>query len=439
MTPAGRRHIVMSLALAAAPVRAESVPVIPADAARSAFLEARALCRAEGGKLWGRSLCVPLMFVDAPTRQAVLSQRSGGAVPDGKVYRLTLPAGVPLGNTSVELGGDRWSMVLWPLPTDATARHILLMHESYHNLQPGLGLTGSGGLGTNGHLETRDGRVWFRAELAALRVALGSSGPGRTRALRDALLFREYRRSLFKDAASEERGVELNEGLAESTGVDAALVDHDARIRAAIGDIDTELKNVSFMRAFAYASGPAYAELMSSASPSWRRSVTAAFDFGVAAARAYGIKSPVPDETAALAAIDRYDGQRLMAEEDARAKRIAEENARFTSALVTGATLSLPLKSFSLSMDPTAVHGLPDQGSVYEKLSIDDGWGSLEVSGGLALITPQFDRVVVPLGSAPSGTHLRGAGWSLDLKEGYGFRERKDKLGSFEVARTAEP
>ena len=61
---------------------------------------------------------------------------------------------------------------MWPLPEEPTARHILLMHESYHRIQPALGLEGGGGLGMNGHLDTRAGRIWLRAELHALRSAL---------------------------------------------------------------------------------------------------------------------------------------------------------------------------------------------------------------------------------------------------------------------------
>jgi hypothetical protein len=47
---------------------------------------------------------------------------------------------------------------MWPLPEETTTRGTLLMHESYHRIQPALGLEGGGGLGTNAHLDTRAGR-----------------------------------------------------------------------------------------------------------------------------------------------------------------------------------------------------------------------------------------------------------------------------------------
>lgn len=112
--------------------------------AAAAFAEARALCSADEGRLWGHTLCVPMMFVDPATREAVLNQPAAGAVRDGTVYRLALPSDIGIANTSFELQGEHWSMVIWPLPASGTLRDILLMHESYHSIQPALGLVGNG-------------------------------------------------------------------------------------------------------------------------------------------------------------------------------------------------------------------------------------------------------------------------------------------------------
>lgn len=51
---------------------------IPTAQAAAAFAQARALCSADGGRLWGHSLCVPMMFVEPATREAVLNQPSKG-------------------------------------------------------------------------------------------------------------------------------------------------------------------------------------------------------------------------------------------------------------------------------------------------------------------------------------------------------------------------
>ena len=313
------------------------------------------------------------------------------------------------------------------------------MHEAFHTLQPGLGLKPAvSDLGSNGHLDTRDGRVWLRAEFAALRVALASSGDARVQAMQDALSFRAYRRSLWPDAAIQERSLELVEGTAEATGVDAALKGPAERIAAAVYDIDTTEKYPTYVRSFAYATGPAYGELLDAKSPDWRRQVTPDFDFGAATAKAYGFAEPHGDATLATQAFARYGGQQVIAEEDARARRIEEANARYRGALVTGATLTLPMRKFNISFNPQQVHDLPGQGSVYEIVHISDSWGSLDVKSGLALIPQSFDKVSVPLSGVPKGVHLSGAGWTVELKDGFVCVPDPAKPGSF-LLQAAKP
>lgn len=413
-----------------------SKPVIPTADAAAAFSEAHALCSADRAKLWAHTLCVPLMFVDPASREAVLNQPATGAVKEGKVYRLALPAGIGIANTSIDFQGKRWSMIMWPLPADPTQRAILLMHESYHSIQPALGLQGDGGLGKNAELDSRRGRIWMRAELAALRSALLSSGKQRKQALADALLFRAYRMSLWPHARTDEQSLELNEGLAESTGIDATQKSVGARIAAAIHDIDGVEKERSLVRSFAYATGPAYAVLLDAVQPDWRRQVTPEFAFDRAAAASYHLAVPAPDRHRAMAAIMRYGGKQIIAQEDVRAKATATRNARFTRALVDGSTLTLPLGKFSISFDPRQVYSLPGRGSVYQILTLGDAWGSLKVHGhGMALIPSAFDSVTVPLDKPPVGAQLVGNDWSLTLNRSYRIEPDPHRKGSFVVIR----
>lgn len=415
---------------------ASSTPTIPTAQAAADFAEAHTLCRADNGRLWGHTLCVPMMFVDAANREAILNQPAKGSIKDGTVYRLVLPSGIGIANTSIDFQGKHWSMVMWPLPTDSTQRAILLMHESYHSVQPALGLQGNGGLGKNAGLDSCEGRIWMRAELAALRTALLATSKQRKQALVDALLFRVYRMSLWPHAQTDEQSLELNEGLAESTGIDAARHSVGTRIAAAIHDIDNVETERSFVRSFAYATGPAYAELLDAVQPGWRRKVTPEFAFGSTTAAAYHIAMPKPDRNQAMAAIMKYGGNKIVAQEDARAKVTATRNARFIKALVDGPTLTLPLGRFSISFDPRQVCSLPHHGSVYQTLTLGDVWGRLNVHGhGMALIPPTFSSVTVPLNKTPTGSQIIGNDWLLTLSKGYSFQPDPHRKGSFIVTR----
>ena len=141
-------------------------------------------------------------------------------------------------------------MVVWPPRADSLERRVLLAHELWHRIQDSLGLPS--GMPSNAHLATRDGRLWLRLEGRALRKALGAAGTLRLRALEDAIVFRRARRSLFPGSESDERTLELNEGLAEYSGIMLAIESPVARREQAdrrLGILDSA---THFERDFAY-------------------------------------------------------------------------------------------------------------------------------------------------------------------------------------------
>lgn len=65
-----RTAVVLALLLTILPLAgAEAGPAIPTGAASRIFARAHALCSADGGDLWGVSLCGPLMLADPKTQQ----------------------------------------------------------------------------------------------------------------------------------------------------------------------------------------------------------------------------------------------------------------------------------------------------------------------------------------------------------------------------------
>ena len=84
-------------------------------------------------------------------------------------------------------------------------------------------------------------------------------------------VFRQERRRLFPKAAAAENALELNEGLAEYTGARLGLRLPEQRLAYATYALARQLDAPSFVRSFAYASGPAYGLLLDEALPDWRR------------------------------------------------------------------------------------------------------------------------------------------------------------------------
>jgi hypothetical protein len=406
--------------LQAAPAQALQGSVDAAKAS-SYFAEARAVARRDAGALWGRSLEAPMLFVDPATRHVVASapDAAGRLSREGTVFVGTLTPEVPAANTAVEWAGVRWTMLMWPPPEGAADRARLFAHELFHRLQGELGLPPADR--PNAHLDTADGRAWLRLEWRALRAALLSAGEVRRRAVADALAFRARRRSLFPEAAGEERALELNEGLAEYTGVAAALPAGRERTAAAVALIDRSNERPTLVRSFAYVSGPAYGLLLDDRGGSWRRGLTPSSDLGALAAAAYRVTAR--GEEAGRRA-SPYGGAALIAGEQGREREREARAAAYRARLVEGRVLRLPLRGGRFSFDPNTVFPLGERGTVYPALRVTDAWGVLTVTGG-ALIAPDWSAVAVAAAGppAPEGGALRGDGWSLELAPGWRLAE----------------
>ena len=129
----------------------------------------------------------------------------------------------------------------------------------------------------------------MRLEWRALARALRESGEPRALAVREALAFRQARHARFPDKVESERALDINEGLASYTQTVLAAQSEADAIASALDSLAAAEGGESFVRTFAYASGPAYGLLLDAASPGWTRKVRVSDDPAVAVdARARG-------------------------------------------------------------------------------------------------------------------------------------------------------
>jgi len=405
---------------------------IDVAAARAYFQELRELGAADNAGLWGRRVDGPMMFVDAEARVIVANEADSAKLlrEENGVWIGKLPPEMNPANTAVDFGGKRWSMVLWPVSDNRYSRRRLLLHESFHRIQSDLGLPMTNP--SNVHLATADGRIWTRLEWRALTEALLHTGSARRQALTDALTFRARRRAIAPRAAEDERLLEMNEGLAEYTGlVLSGLPRGVLHDRVAVQLAQAEPQE-SFVRSFAYASGPAYAILLDGSGTRWRKTIRESSDLSELVRKAYDIGNVTPGDADKL--IDRYTGARMIAEEKAREQKRVENERRLRSIFVDGPRLRLPMAgAFNFSFDPNGAVSLPAIGTYYEHARITDKWGILEVeSGGVVIETTPaglFSGVVVAKPVLTNGT-VSGSGWKLSLADGWKVVEggRKDEL-----------
>ena len=400
----------------------------PADALH----EADAICHGDNGALWGVSLCGPILLVDPATRSVFANQGDPGKElnPDGEIFTGKLPERINIANTAVDWAGIKWTMIMLPLPEEKQRRAALIAHEMWHRIQDQLGLPQSGA--ANDHLDKRDGRYWLQLEWRALAAALQSAGPPRKEAITDAALFRARRQQLFPDAAKTERDLELNEGLAEYTGVKLSGAPDLARFVVEHELKDAPAKN-TFARSFAYATGPAYGLLLDETGDDWRNAIreTRRDPSELLLERA-GIKLPKKIHVAAEERATRYGSAELAAGENRREQARRDVARDYRARLIDGPVLVIPLFKMNMQFDPGNLVPLDSAGTVYPNIRIVDDWGVLTVSKNGALLNADFNRLAVPAPKSSEGKLIEGDGWKLELKSGW-IVLPGDRPGDFKV------
>ena len=400
-----------------------AVAQVDQQRAEQYFKEAQTLCERDGGRLWGVSLCGPMVIADAATGTIATSQPA----PAGDRPRV-----IGFVNAPVEWGGVTWSAYNWQMipKDDQGERGRLFMHELFHCIQPRLGLLAmrDPSAGENSHLDSLEGRYWMRLEWRALARALGASGAARTSAVADALAFRAARHQRFPGAAAAEHVVDINEGIATYTQYVTGSESAQDAIRHVTATLAGSEASTSFVRTFVYASGAGYGLLLDALSPGWHRKITGASDLGQLLSAAAGVTA-APDAAAAAA---RYDGASLRVAEEQRDREQQAVIAELRRRYVDGPVLIVP-RAGSGSINNMGATVIPGAGTVFRAMANKSAWGFFDAQGG-ALVSADGETISLPAPVVVDATTLKGDGWTATVGQGWTV-QAGPRPGSFRVVR----
>jgi hypothetical protein len=392
------------------------------ERAEAYFKEAAAICQRDGGRLWGVSLCGPMVFADPRTRTLATNQpRPAGEWP--RVLGFT--------NAPLEWGGARWAAYMWDfttaLPTPRARREFML-HELFHRIQPDLGLITLSG--QNAHLDTIEGRIWLRLEWRALSRALGQSGEDRKRAVSDAAAFRLKRRSQFTNAAESERVEEIREGLAQYTGIVATADSRPDAVSSTVEHLAAAEGHETFLQQ-SYATGTAYGILLDDAAADWRRKVRSDSDLGQMLMAALEIR-PAAD---AIEASARYGGTEIRAAEKTRDEQHKARILELRNRFVDGPGLLVP-SGGGASFNAVGATPIPGAGTVYVKpYRTSSVWGTLDASKGVLINEDGTRRLPGPV--RIDGAILMGDGWTVTVAQGWVVRPGP-RIGDYQIVRETQ-
>lgn len=370
-------------------------------------------------KLWNKSIYGPILLIDPATRSIYANELDGKKTlkPSANLYTGILPQEVNFSNTALDWNDKRWAMIMLPLPENRDDRINLLAHESFHRIQPDLGFSLNNA--NNNHLDEKDGRISLRLEFEALKQALMSTHKNdMKRHLTNALFFRKYRYVLFDEAAKNENLLEINEGIAEFTGIIVSARSDESTKQYLINGINRSQNNRTFVRSFAYQTTPTYGYLLYKKDKNWNKKIDKETDLTALFIREFAISLLPPTEQNFKNLSKTYNAAAIFEEENKRDTENKRLVKTYKNKFVESAHFEIQFEKMNYSFDPRTIIPIENLGTYYPTTRITDVWGILDVKNG-ALISPDWKKVSITKPTSIEKNLIKGDGWILELNSNY--------------------
>lgn len=360
----------------------------------------------ESKALWNLPLSAPVIVIDHFNNKMFVT-----AIEDGRVQAVKEEPWdnkVPLANSFFDYQGQRYVTIIHAALMSASCeqRINLLSHEIFHIYQKSLGIENQHS--RNRHMDEVRGRVLLQIEMKALQQALS----GDTAGLYDAFYIRAYRQSLYPD--NNEDMYELNEGLAEYTGVKLSMKNMREYVKSRL---DYDISR-GYTNAFGYFTGSAYATILDEIYPEWR------YDKDLGKGLQYLIKKRRPKYAAV---INEKKTEELFIKYD-YAQRIANEKeelrsfgdiSKFEDLLIPERPkLRINNQKVNFTYNPNdRVISLGDA-VLLRNMTIMGEWGHMDVESGIVRLN-DWSAFFLPPPSRITAETIHGEHYKIKINRGW--------------------
>jgi hypothetical protein len=386
------------------------------DKASRCLKDIEEICKRDNGKLWGKNLYGPIMFVERVTRRIVANQPDNEGILKSKdgVYTGIYPKELVLSNAPVKFGGTQFAMVPLPAEEDEYRIKTRTIHSLFHLFQKNEGVIASTFNLTN--MDEKEARLWIKLEWKALRKAINSQGEERQLAIRDALIFRGSNRELNRKYATDENRFETYEGLSTFTYTLLCTNSPEEFKSRLFENLDRIYSMQSYARSYGFIHGALYASLLYDKGYDFKNIKTDSFDLGDTVRELYKIELPDICRDVAGSLAVNYDIESVNKEEEKREAEIKESIHSQISIFTEKPVVFLELESPSFDFEPEDIHSLDTLGTIYNSMRVSDNWGKLTVDKGGCLVSNnlKFIRITAKAFKADKN-HISGDGWHLIL------------------------
>lgn len=361
-------------------------------------------------QLWNISLNAPIIIIDHLENKMYFTAIENGEVQPIKEEEWNNK--VPLANSFFDYEGKRYVTIIHAalMNSPCEQRINLLSHEIFHTYQKALGIENQHSV--NYHMDEVKGRALLQIEMKALQQALS----GDLSSLYDALYVRTYRQSIYPN--NNEDLYELNEGLAEYTGVKLSVVNMREYVKNRLNyDISRGYTN-----AFGYFTGSAYATILDTLYPQWR------YDKDLTKGLIYLIKKEMPEYNIA---IEKNELDKLLAKYDYTLilEKEKEELSSFGDIekfkkLLDPATSKLCLANqrINFTYNPHDRVIALDDAVLLRNMNIMGEWGQLSIKSGVVRMNDWSAFYLLPPTSISSNV-VQGDDYELKLNHGWKIEE----------------
>lgn len=394
----------------------KTVSYLTPQKASQYFKKIEDICNLDSGKLWGKNLYGPIMFVERTSRNIIANKQDIEGLlklKDG-VYTGIFPKELILNNVPVKYGGTSYAMTPMPVEEDDYKIKTRAIRSLFHRFQEEQGIAP---FGFNiSIMDEKEARLWIKLEWKALRKALNSQGDERRLAIRDALIFRGSNRELYQTWAFDENRFETYEGLATFTYTLLCTNSPEEFKRRLFENLDRGYSMQSYSRSYGFIHGALYASLLYEKGFNLQVIQTDNFDLGKAVKELYNIELPAICRDVAGSLAVNYDIDSINKEEEQRLADIKASIHNQISIFTEKPVVFLELQSPYFDFEPEDIHPLDTLGTLYSSIRVSDNWGKLTVDKVGCLVSNNFKFLrITTKGFKADQNRISGEGWSLIL------------------------
>jgi hypothetical protein len=386
------------------------------EKARWYFSEIETACNRDNGKLWGKNLYGPVMFIDRPTRKIIANMPDNEGIlklKDG-IYTGSYPREMIIDNTSKIFGGTLYSCSALMQVEDTTRTIGMALQGLYlcHLVNIGKEIPRY----NTRQIDDKNARLWLKLEWHALKKALTSTGDFQKQSLRDALIFRGARRELFPKEVKDENAFESVMGLSFLSYAILSTQSPEQAGQRLLKSLDDFYGFQSYARTYGYIHGALYGFLAYEKEFDFKAALPDTVDLARVVKELYDIQLPEICRDVAGSLALGYDLENIYKEEDTRLSEIKDRLHRRISVFTEKPVVYVELESPYFDFEPEEVRSLDTLGTIYNSIRVLDNWGKLTVEKGGCLVSSNLKTIrVTAKNLTESKNHISGDGWHLIL------------------------